>query len=193
MLRSRTALNRITLAAVGAALLAAAFWLVAGETSWVRDLPERWPLPGPHSSLVAADLLPDLREHGWWAPAVMAGSIVATLVLACVSVRQLRSGFHRLVPLPAPHSALRTRALEDSLAGRAAAVDGVAHCRARTRVRRQRLEVVLRVRLGEDTPPHAVLPALTGLARNTEAVLSPYRLRMHIRFSSRSHRRPHVR
>ncbi|MEU6840432.1 hypothetical protein ABZ930_00990 [Streptomyces sp. NPDC046716] len=193
MSRSRTVLNRLTLAVLGAVLLAAALWLSAGGTSWAPDLPGRWPAPNPHTPIVPAERLASLRERGWWTPAVMTVSIVATLLLAYGSVRMLRSGFRRTVPLPAPHSALRTGALEDTLTRRATAVDGVAHCRARTRVRRKRLDVVLRVRLREDTSPHTVLPALTGLAHDTETVLSPYRLRLHIRLTSRSHRRPHVR
>ncbi|WP_353940335.1 hypothetical protein ABII15_01195 [Streptomyces sp. HUAS MG91] len=193
MPRSRTILNRLALAVLGAVLLAAALWLSAGRTSWAPELPDRWPLPDPHTSIVPAGRLGSLRESGWWTPTVMTVSIVATLLLAYGTVRQLRGGFRRLVPLPAPHGVLRTRALEDALARRATAVDGVAHCRARTRVRRRRLDVVLRVRLREDTSPHTVLPALTGLARETETVLSPYRLRLHIRLTSRSHRRPHVR
>ncbi|MFD8565721.1 hypothetical protein [Streptomyces sp. NPDC059639] len=193
MPRSRTILNRLTLALAGAVLLTAAAWLSAGSAPWAPGLPGRWPAPGPHTSIVAADRLTSLREQGWWTPSVMAVSIVATLLLAYMSVRQLRSGFRRLLPLTAPHSALRTRALEDSLTRRATAVDGVADCRARARVRKQRLDVVLRVRLRADTSPHTVLPALTGLASDTETVLSPYGFRMHIRFTSRSHRRPHVR
>ncbi|MER5949456.1 hypothetical protein ABT127_25725 [Streptomyces sp. NPDC001904] len=193
MPRSRTILNRLVLAVLGAVLLAAAVRLSAGGATWAPDLPGRWHLPGPHTPVVPAGRLATLREQGWWTPTLMAVSIVATLLLACVSLRQLGSGFRRLVPLPAPHSGLRTRALEDALVRGATAVDGVAGCRARIRVRRQRLDVVLRVRLREDTSPHTVLPALTGLAHDTETVLSPYRFRTHIRFTSRSHRRPHVR
>ncbi|WP_420031609.1 hypothetical protein ACN2WE_01505 [Streptomyces sp. cg28] len=193
MPRSRTILNRLTLAVLGAVLLAAAARLSAGGAAWAPDLPGRWSIPGPHTPLVPADRLTTLREQGWWTPTVMTVSIVATLLLAHVCVRHLRSGFRRLVPLPAPRSGLRARALEDALVRGATSVDGVEGCRAHTRVRRQRLDVVLRVRLREDTSPHTVLPALTGLAHDTEGVLSPYRLRMHIRFTSRSHRRPHVR
>ncbi|MFZ3599181.1 hypothetical protein [Streptomyces sp. BH104] len=195
MPRSRTLLNRIALALGGLVAAAAGGWLCLGRTSWWSAVPERWSALGPHTPLVAPERLASLRGQEWWTPTVMAASAVAAVLLAWWGVRQLRTGRRRLLSLPTSRSHLRTRALEDTLAALVEDVDGVAHCRPRVRAgtRAGRLDAVVRVRLHQDTTPSTVLPPLTRIANDTGDTLAPYRFRMHIRFSARSHRRPHVR
>lgn len=193
MRRGRTVLNRTTLGLTGLLLLVAGAWLSLTQASWAPRLPGWWPTPGPHTSLVDAGHLATAREQGWWIPVVTAAAVVAALLFALWTVRQLSSGTSRHVPLPVPRSVLRTRALESAMTGHAVAVNGVRHCRTRVRVRPGHLDVALRVRLRDDMAPAAVLPALAQLAADTEAALTPYRFQMHIRFTTRPHRRPHVR
>ncbi|MET8468871.1 hypothetical protein ABZY90_01275 [Streptomyces sp. NPDC006422] len=184
MPRSRTLLNRLALGVCGLTALAAGAWLSLRTTPW--------PAPTP---LVSPDDVSWLRGHGWWVPSVATASTAATLLLAWWLVRQLRSGHRRRVPLPTSRSHLRTRALEDTIAQHVEDLDGVDRCRPRIRVgtRTGRLDATLRVRLRPDTPPSAVLPTLHRLTSDTEAALAPYRFRMHIHFTARPHRRPHVR
>ncbi|MFI5659955.1 hypothetical protein [Streptomyces sp. NPDC051684] len=195
MPRSRTILNRVALALCGLVAVAAGGRLCLGRSSWRSAVPERWSALGPHTPLVAPERLASLRGQEWWVPTVMAASTVAAVLLAWWGVRQLRTGKRRLMTLPASRSQLRTRALEDTLATLVESVDGVTHCRPRVRVaaRARQLDAVLRVRLHHDTTPSTVLPHLTRIASDTGDALAPYRFRMHIRFSARSHRRPHVR
>ncbi|MHC5257850.1 hypothetical protein ACYSUO_08195 [Streptomyces sp. UC4497] len=195
MPRSRTLLNRIALALCGLVAVAAGAWLSLGHTSWQSAGPERWSALGADTPLVPAERLASMRGQEWWTPTVMAASVVAAVLLAWWAARQLRTGRRRLVALPTSRSHLRTRALEDTLAGLVEDVDGVAHCRPRVRggSRTGRLDAVLHVRLHQDTTPSTVLPPLTRIASDTGDALAPYRFRMHIRFSARSHRRPHVR
>lgn len=195
MPRSRTLLNRVALALGGLLAVATGGWLSLGHTSWLSAVPERWSALGADTPLVPAERLASMRGQEWWTPTVMAASVLATVLLAWWGVRQLRTGRRRLVVLPTSRSHLRTRALEDTLAGLVEDVDGVAHCRPRVRggSRSGRLDAVLHVRLHQDTTPSTVLPPLTRIASDTGDALAPYRFRMHIRFSARSHRRPHVR
>ncbi|MER5438484.1 hypothetical protein [Streptomyces sp. NPDC002790] len=196
MPRSRTLLNRVTLAVCGLAAVAVGGLLCLGHTSWRSAVPDRWSaLSSPHTPLVPAERLASMRGQEWWTPTVMATSIIAAVLLTWWGARQLRTGRRRLVALPVSRSHLHTRALEDTLAGLVEDVDGVAHCRPRVRggTRSGRLDAVLRVSLHQDTTPSTVLPPLTRIASDTGDALAPYRFRMHIRFSARSHRRPHVR
>ncbi|MFS8198287.1 hypothetical protein ACLVWQ_06325 [Streptomyces sp. CWNU-52B] len=193
MQRSRTVLNRTALAVVGLVLLLGGAWLAVTQASWSTNLPAWWPDPGPHSVLVDRDGLAELRTTDWWTPSVVAGSIVATVLFALWCVSQLRSGVRSSVPLPAPGSGLHTHALEDVVTQHAVAIGGITRCRTRVLSRRKQLHVRLRVWLHPDVTPAAVLPALAELATQTETSLTPYDVRTRVHFSTRSHRRPHVR
>ncbi|MGY0490254.1 hypothetical protein [Streptomyces sp. WG-D5] len=195
MPRSRTFLNRIALAACGVLAVAVAGWLCLGRASWRPAALDAWSGLGARTPLVPSDRLASLRAQEWWTPTVMAVSLAATVLLAWWAARQLRTGSHRTVALPASRSRLRTRALEDTLTGLVEDIDGVADCRPRVRggSRTGRLDAVVRVRLHQDTTPSTVLPPLTRIASDTGDALAPYRFRMHIRFTARAHRRPHVR
>ncbi|MFJ8935000.1 hypothetical protein ACIRL0_04685 [Streptomyces sp. NPDC102365] len=193
MRRSRTVLDRTALALVGLVFLLGGTWLALTGASWATHLPSWWPEPGARAVLVDAAGLADLRSTGWWTPVVMAASITATAFLALWCVRLLRAGSHPSIPLPAPGGTLRTRALEDVMTRHAVGIGGVTRCRTRVLAYRKRLQVRLHVRLQPDVAPAAVLPALAELVGRTESSLTPYSVRTHVRFSTRSHRRPHVR
>ncbi|MFD5625406.1 hypothetical protein [Streptomyces sp. NPDC127072] len=191
--RLRTGLNRAVLASAGLVLLLGGAWLAVAPASWAPRLPGRWPDPGTYTTLLDTERLTALRTHGWWTPTVMAASIAATVLFALWCAGQLRGGSRPLVPLPAPGSALRTRALEDVLTQHAAAIGGVARCRTRVLARRRHLHVRMHVWLHPSATPAAVLPALTALAAQTETAITPYRVRTEVRLAARSHRMPHVR
>ncbi|MCX4238517.1 hypothetical protein [Streptomyces ortus] len=193
MRRSRTVLDRTALAVVGLVFLLGGSWLALTGAPWATRLPSWWPEPGARAVLVDAAGLADLRSTGWWTPVVMAASITATALLALWCVRLLRAGARPSIPLPAPGGTLRTRALEDVMTRHAVGIGGVTRCRTRVLVQRERLQVRLHVRLQPDVTPAAVLPALAELAGRTESSLTPYSVRTQVRFSTRSHRRPHVR
>ncbi|MZD09045.1 hypothetical protein GTW43_28790, partial [Streptomyces sp. SID5785] len=182
---SRTFVNRLALALAGGAFLVAGVWLALTRSAWAPPLPGWWPVPSARAVLVDPEALATARDHGWWAPAVGVGCAVLALAFAFWSARLLRGGARRRLALPVPESAVHTRAVEDAVTGRAAEVDGVAHCRARVRVRPGRLDADLRVRLRPGTAPGTVLPRLTELARDTGTALTPYRFHMHIRFTAR--------
>ncbi|WP_329241692.1 hypothetical protein OG223_02605 [Streptomyces sp. NBC_01478] len=192
MPRLRTVLNRTVLALVGLLLLAIAGHVLT-LAPWAPHLPAPWHRPGPHAVLLNADRLPGLRTHGWWTPTVLAGSIATTAMFALWCARQLRSGARPTVPLSAPDSALRTRALEDAVTHQAVAIAGVAGCRTRLLRRRNHLQVRMHVWLHPDTTPAGVLPALTILADRTESALAPHTVRTQVRLSARSHRGRRIR
>ncbi|RII11779.1 hypothetical protein DSC45_28105 [Streptomyces sp. YIM 130001] len=193
MTRGRTVLNRLTLGATGLVLLTAGGWLALARTTWVPGLPGARTPGGEYGTFVDPAQLAAVRDRTWWTPVVVTVSVLATVLLAVWCARQLGSGFRRRIELAAPGADLRTRALESAMTEHAEDLDGVSHCRARVRVRRARLDVILRVRLRPDTGPATVLPGLTALASTTEASLAPHRVRTRVRFATRSHRRPHVR
>ncbi|WP_307533422.1 hypothetical protein [Streptomyces sp. V3I8] len=183
----------MTLATVGLVFLLGGAWLAVTQASWATGLPAWWPDPGPRTALVDRQGLAELRTTDWWTPSVLAGAIAATALFGVWSARQLRSGVRPSVPLPAPGSTLRTRALEDAVTRQALAIEGVARCRTRALARKKRLGVRLHVRLQPDVTPAAVLPALVRLAAQTEAALTPYEVGTRVRFSTRPHSRRHVR
>ncbi|MFJ2607813.1 hypothetical protein ACIO13_22980 [Streptomyces sp. NPDC087425] len=189
----RSVLNRAVLGLAGLACLVGAFWVTAPRTSLAARLPGWWWEPGPHAVFLDRAGLAGLRTEGWWTPTVMAASLAATVLLALWSARQLHGGFRPFVPLAAPGSTLRTRALEDALTRQAVTIDGVARCRTRVLGRRKHLRVRMRVWLRPDVTPGAVLPALTALDAQTGRAVTPYDVRTQVRFSTVPHRRTHVR
>ncbi|MFH8462731.1 hypothetical protein [Streptomyces sp. NPDC017991] len=196
MRRSRTVLDRTALAVVGLVFLLGGTWLALTGAPWATRFPARWAEPGARTVLLDPAALAELRSTDWWTPSVLAASIAATALLALGCVRLLRGGARPSIPLPAPGSTLRTRALEDVVTRHAVGIGGVGHCRTRVLARHTQVQVRLRVRLRPDVAPAAVLPALAELAGRTESSLTPYSVRMRVRFSTRSHRshrRPHVR
>ncbi|WP_372351067.1 hypothetical protein [Streptomyces sp. KL116D] len=195
MPRSRTVLNRITLGLCGLGATAAGAWLALGRTAWRTAVPERWSALLPHTPLVSSAPLASMRGQGWWTPTVMASAAVSALLLAVWGARQLRDQRLRRMPLPPSQGLLRTRAMEDALAGLVTDLDGVAQCRTRVRgkPRTGHLEAVLRVRLRPDSTPCAVLPSLVEIASDTAEAMAPYGFQLHVRFTARPHRRPHVR
>ncbi|QQM45507.1 Asp23/Gls24 family envelope stress response protein [Streptomyces liliifuscus] len=189
----RMVINRAVLAVVGLVFLAGGVWLAVTHASWAPRLPGWWPTTGPHTALIDAKELAAVRTQGWWTPTITAGSIAATVLLALWCARQLRSGFRPLMALPTPGTALRTRALEDAMTRQAVAIDGVARCRTRVLTRPGHLRVRLHVWLQPTVAPADVLPAVTALTDHTETALAPSDVRTLVRFSTRSHPRPHLR
>ncbi|MFJ3497943.1 hypothetical protein ACIPPJ_30750 [Streptomyces sp. NPDC086091] len=189
----RTALNRTVLAVTGLGLLLVGGWLAFSGSALADRLPAGWPVPGADATFLDRDDLTAVRAESWWTPVVLAASVTAAVLCAVWCLRQARSGARARLPLPVAGSSLRGRALEDAVNGHAAAIDGVDHCRTRVTARRRRVRVTLRVRLDPATAPGAVLPRLTALASRTEGALAPYTVDTRVRFTTRSHRAPHVR
>ncbi|TGN79111.1 hypothetical protein E5083_05485 [Streptomyces bauhiniae] len=189
----RTALNRCVLAATGLALLAAGTWLATADPALGTRMPAWWPeLSGDVTFLSPARVL-DLRSRGWWTPTVLAASVAATALGALWCARQFHGGGRPLIALPAPGATVRARALEEAVARDAAALDGVARCRARVLAGRGRITVRLHLWLQPDTTPDAVLPGVTRLLGRAESAAAPCPVHGRVRLSARSHQVPHVR
>ncbi|WP_327167895.1 alkaline shock response membrane anchor protein AmaP [Streptomyces subrutilus] len=148
--------NRVVLAVLGLALLAAG---AAVLTGW-------WPFHGRHAPLLTAATRRrywDADGWQWWA--VAAALAVCVLLALWWLLAQLRSP--RLPALAVEtddgaYALLRGRALEEAVAAEAGALDGVARCRVALRGKRG--APALRVAL--ELEPHAVpgdaLAALAG-------------------------------
>ncbi|MFG3125715.1 hypothetical protein ACGFYO_27330 [Streptomyces sp. NPDC048201] len=193
MQTSRTVLNRCVLAVTGLALLAAGAWLASADPALGTRLPAWWPRPSGDVTFLSPARLLDLRTQGWWTPAVMAASAALTALGALWCARQFHGGGRALITLPAPGATVRARALEEAVARDAAALDGVARCRARVLAGRGRITVRLHLWLQPDTTPDAVLPGVTRLLGRAESAAAPRPVHGRIRLSARSHQVPHVR
>ncbi|MEU9780780.1 hypothetical protein AB0H92_07355 [Streptomyces phaeochromogenes] len=194
MARTRTAVNRTVLGAVGLSLFLAGSWLTATDPAFADRLPAWWLTAGTGTVLLDRDRLAQLRGDGWWTPTVMAASIGLAVLFALWSLGQLRSGRARRLALPSPGCTVRPQALAEALAARVAALPGIARSRARVLPRRgQRLEVRLRVRLEPDTPPDAVLPAVRTATAEADRAATPYTAHTRVRLSAVPHRTRHVR
>ncbi|MCX4557592.1 hypothetical protein [Streptomyces umbrinus] len=194
MARTRTAVNRTVLGAVGLSLFLAGSWLTAADPAFADRLPTWWPTAGTGAVLLDGDRLAQLRGEGWWTPTVVTASIGLAVLFALWSLGQLRSGRARRLALPSPGCTVRPQALAEALATRVATLPGIAHSRARVLPRRrQRLEVRLRVWLEPDTPPDAVLPALHTATAEADRAATPYTARTRVRLSAAPHRTRHVR
>ncbi|WP_326732666.1 hypothetical protein [Streptomyces phaeochromogenes] len=194
MARTRTAVNRTVLGAVGLSLFLAGSWLTATDTAFADRLPAWWPAAGTGTVLLDRDRLAQLRGEGWWTPTAIAASIGLAVLFALWSLGQSRSGRARRLALPSPGCTVRPQALAEALAARVAALPGIARSRARVLPRRgQRLEVRLRVWLEPDTPPDAVLPALRTATAEADRAATPYTAHTRVRLSTIPHRTRHVR
>ncbi|MGW2213104.1 hypothetical protein [Streptomyces sp. NPDC001781] len=189
----RTALNRCVLAVVGMALLAAGTLLATAEPALGTRMPSWWPALSDDITFLSPARVLDLRGQGWWTPVVMVASIAATALGALWCARQFRGGGRPLIALPAPGAAVRARALEEAVAHDAAALDGVARCRARVLAGRGRITVRLHLWLQPDITPDAVLPGVTRLLGRAESAAAPCPVHGRVRLSARSHQVPHVR
>ncbi|WP_327394006.1 hypothetical protein [Streptomyces phaeochromogenes] len=194
MARTRTAVNRTVLGAVGLSLFLAGSWLTATDTAFADRLPAWWPAAGTGTVLLDRDRLAQLRGEGWWTPTAIAASIGLAVLFALWSLGQSRSGRARRLALPSPGCTVRPQALAEALAARVAALPGIARSRARVLPRRgQRLEVRLRVWLEPDTPPDAVLPALRTATAEADRAATPYTAHTRVHLSTIPHRTRHVR
>ncbi|MGV9788229.1 hypothetical protein [Streptomyces sp. NPDC003435] len=189
----RTALNRCVLAVTGPALLAAGAWLASADPALGSRMPAWWPGPSDDVTFLSPARLLDARAQGWWTPTVMAASVAATALGALWCARQFHGGGRPLITLPAPGSTVRARALEEAVARDAAALDGVARCRARVLAGRGRITVRLHLWLQPDTTPDAVLPGVTRLLGRAETAAAPCPVDGRVRLSARPHQVPHVR
>ncbi|WP_250400867.1 alkaline shock response membrane anchor protein AmaP [Streptomyces cellostaticus] len=193
MRRTRTVVNRSLLGVTGLVLVPMGVWLSVTGTSLARRLPSGWPVPSG-GRLPAPDRLDRLRGEDWWPPSLLGAVAVLTAVFTWWFLAQFRSGPARSLPLAAPGGTVRSGALAEALALRAAAVPGVARGRARVVPRsRRRLEVRLRVWLGPGTRPADVLPALCAVTAEAERSAAPYTAHTRLRVSAIRHRTPHVR
>ncbi|MFG2815884.1 hypothetical protein [Streptomyces sp. NPDC048410] len=189
----RTALNRCVLAVTGLALLAAGAWLASADPALGTRMPAWWPGPSDDGTFLSPARLLDARAQGWWTPTVMAASVAATALGVLWCARQFHGGGRPLITLPAPGSTVRARALEEAVARDAAALDGVARCRARVLAGRGRITVRLHLWLQPDTTPDAVLPGVTRLLGRAETAAAPCPVDGRVRLSARPHQVPHVR
>lgn len=130
MARTRTAVNRTVLGAVGLSLFLAGSWLTATDTAFADRLPAWWPAAGTGTVLLDRDRLAQLRGEGWWTPTAIAASIGLAVLFALWSLGQSRSGRARRLALPSPGCTVRPQALAEALAARVAALPGIARSRA---------------------------------------------------------------
>ncbi|MFD4790192.1 hypothetical protein ACFWN1_24685 [Streptomyces sp. NPDC058459] len=189
----RTALNRCVLAAAGLTLLAAGAWLASADPALGTRMPAWWPEPSGDVTFLSPARVLDLRGQGWWTPTALAASLALTALGALWCARRFHGGGRPLISLPAPGSTVRARALEEAVARDAAALDGVAHCRARVHAGRGRITVRLHLWLQPDTTPDALRPGVTRLLGWARAAADPCPVHGRVRLSARSHQVPHVR
>ncbi|MFF1560106.1 alkaline shock response membrane anchor protein AmaP [Streptomyces sp. NPDC058279] len=148
--------NRVLLALIGLALLAAGGSVLTGS----------WPLAGRHAPLLTARARrAHLHVEGWWWWAVLGGLALCVLLALWWLLAQLRRSRPATVAVDTgdgAYAVLRGRALESAVAAEVGALDGVAGCRVALRGRRG--APALRVKL--ELEPHAVpsdtLAALAG-------------------------------
>ncbi|NJQ01151.1 hypothetical protein [Streptomyces zingiberis] len=194
MRQPRTAVNRTVLAAAGLALLLGGGRLASAGTDVLPGRPPAWwPAAPAGGVLLDREGLAALRGQDWWTPAVVTVGVLATVLFAVWFLAQVRVRTRSLLPLAAPGGAVRTRALADALAERAATVDGVTRCHARVHAGPRILRVRLRVRLAPDTTPADVLGPLAAATAEAERAAAPYTLDARVRLSHQKRPRPHVR
>ncbi|MFG6295735.1 hypothetical protein [Streptomyces rochei] len=183
----RSAVNRTLLALIGAALLAGGVWLAATVSAVRGHLPGWWPTAEPGRVLLDRSALVDLRDHGWWAPLVIAGTACVLLLFLAWLLAQLRSGGRRL-HLASPALTLRPPALADAVARRLQATPGVARAWVSLYVRPKNARARVRVELEPGTEPAAALALLDGAALDeAHRSLAPERIDLWVRVGVRSH------
>lgn len=84
MARTRTAVNRTVLGAVGLSLFLAGSWLTATDPAFADRLPTWWPAAGTGTVLLDRNRLAQLRGEGWWTPTAIAASIGLAVLFALV-------------------------------------------------------------------------------------------------------------
>lgn len=168
-------MNRVLLALLGAALLAAG----------VAVLTASWPLGGRHEPLLAADARSGPQP--WWV--VLAGLGACVLLALWWLLSQLRRARLAAVLVDTGDGAfavLRGRALEEAVAADVGeAVQGVARCRVTLRGRRGAPALRVALELEPHAVPADVLAALAGpvlgRARASAALQAlPTEARLHV-------------
>ncbi|MEU0144557.1 hypothetical protein ABZ119_01155 [Streptomyces sp. NPDC006288] len=193
MEQPRQAVNRITLGVVGVALALGGVLLAGTASSVGSGLPDGWPTAPEGSTLADRAFLADLRTSGWWTPAVIATTVVLTLLLARWFLGQCGSTRPRRLRLPAPGGVLHLDALNDVLAERTASLAGVARCRVLVRARGTRLYVHTHIWLHPGTAPVAVQDALSAVLTEARDAALPYSVVGRTRISATSHKIAHIR
>ncbi|WP_121700613.1 hypothetical protein [Streptomyces sp. E5N298] len=184
----RNVVNRTLLALAGAALLAGGGWAVLTSDAVAGRLPGRWPTADAGTVLLDRGGLADLRGHGWWTPAVVAGTVCVLLLCLAWFLTQFRGGGRRL-PLAGPSLTLRSRALADAVARRAEATEGVDRAHVHLPAGKKRSAARVRVLLEPGAEPGPVLERLTrGPLDEARASLAPHPLSTHVRLGVRSDR-----
>ncbi|MBQ0890959.1 hypothetical protein KBZ94_39600 [Streptomyces sp. RM72] len=184
----RNVVNRTLLALAGAALLAGGGWAVLTSDAVAGRLPGRWPTADAGTVLLDRGGLADLRGHGWWTPAVVAGTACVLLLCLAWFLTQFRGGGRRL-PLAGPSLTLRSRALADAVARRAEATEGVDRAHVYLPAGKKRSAARVRVLLEPGAEPGPVLERLTrGPLDEARASLAPHPLSTHVHLGVRSDR-----
>ncbi|WP_399891381.1 hypothetical protein ACGH7X_31305 [Streptomyces sp. BBFR51] len=185
----RNAVNRTLLASTGAALLAGGGWLALTGGAAAERLPGWWPAPDAGTVLLDRAGLAGLRGHGWWTPAVVAGTVCALLLCLAWFLTQLRRGGGRRLPLAGPPLTLRSRALGDAVARRAEATPGVDRAHVHLPAGKKRSRARVRLVLEPGAAPGFVLEQLAhGPLDEARAALAPHPLETRVRMGVRSRR-----
>ncbi|MFD5649803.1 hypothetical protein [Streptomyces sp. NPDC127039] len=181
----RNAVNRTLLALTGAALLAGGGWPVLTSDAVAGRLPGHLPAPEAGTVLLDRSGLAGLRGHGWWTPAVVAGTACALLLCLAWFLAQFRGGGRRL-PLAGGPLTLRSRALADAVARRAEATEGVDRAQVHLPAGKKRSRARVRVLLEPGAAPGPVLERLArGPLDEARASLAPHPLSTRVRIGVR--------
>ncbi|MFE0700889.1 hypothetical protein [Streptomyces sp. NPDC058872] len=185
------AVRRIALGASGLGLLLISGFVALATGPWHPPFPGGWPSRGALGALLDPVAPTALRARGWWPPVVV-GCAMTAAAPVLIGARRLWSRRRSAsLPLGVPEARLRVRALQEAVAARVSAVDGVAGCRVRASGRRRQVLVRVQVSLHPGTAPADVLPPLAALAAHAERALEPRAVRVRVRLRAR--RRPAVR
>ncbi|KNB53052.1 membrane protein [Streptomyces caatingaensis] len=124
--------NRVLLGLAGLLLLALGAAVLVGALDlprhWDFSLPSAWPFQGPDDVLLTAADRRRWRHRQWWWPVVIGALAVLVLAGLWWLLGQVRRRRPREVVLPAvddPVVVVRGRAVEETVAAEAEALDGV--------------------------------------------------------------------
>ncbi|MFI6697396.1 hypothetical protein ACIBJC_00180 [Streptomyces sp. NPDC050509] len=183
MPRPRNVTNRALLTALGAALVCAGGWALAGNTAVRELLPRGLPAADPGAVFAGRGALGRAREQGWWTPSVIAGLSLVLLALVWWLLAQARTRQPGVLALPRPGLGLRAGALARAMAERTERLPGVDRARVRLSGRPRRLLATIDVRLSPGADPSGVVERVTAeVLADARASGAPVRVDARVRF-----------